>query len=366
VNRGIGLLCILTWLATPVLWWESRRPVPRETVLRQVGGRAEEFFSDDGRLFICGDGDETRVYDVIEGRHFNTLPRSIHDIATHCNGLAAFQNAETVQIVELTTGKTMATFSPKPDVPARIYLAPNGKLAATIHENNMRVWDVGAGQLLAELASPPSGFGNVSFSPDSKRLAVTDQSADHVKVIEVATLEVTVAASSANRGIGHALFAPDGRLLALARTATDEAVLLDLTSDKTLVRCRLASSGFFGNGSHWYVGHMPFFPLISIAESIGADQVASGLLNAVRHRQVFDTNTGQMVGCIPYHDAQMLPDRRTVAIYSYEEDSVQLWDFPPSTAVHPALAWTSLAIAVALTAWWWHVRRKARAGAQLQ
>jgi WD40 repeat protein len=206
----------------------------------------------------------------------------------------------------------------------------------------------------------------VSFSPDSKRIAVMDRSANHLKIVDVSTREVTVWPNSENRGILNIRFTPDDRLVALAFVGTDEELLLDLTADKVLVRCQSASSGFLGRGAYCHIGHRPFSSVVSLAKSIGADRIAEWALNAKPRRQVYDTSTGRIVGWTPYVESQVLPDGKTIAIYSYDDGCVELWDMPPRTVIHPLLCWAALVCAVALTAWWWHMRRKARRTGALQ
>jgi WD40 repeat protein len=362
MKRFIGLVALLSWLATPWLWWQSERPVPRATALQQVNGGTMQFFTSDAQLFICGDDDHIRVYDVRRGERLATWPRSLNAVGTFCGSpdgpaLVAFHAGEKVELFDLINGKTVASFAPGPGSPVRIHLAPNGKLAATDHDNQtLRVWDLGTGRSLAEFAFPQSSIGYVTFSPDSMQLAVTE-AGGRAKVINLSTREVKVCPSSLNRAICMTVFAPDGRLLGLAMINADEFGLWDLTSDQLLVRCPRASGGFLGGGSYWYVNHYPFWPLSSLAEKIGAGQLSRLFIDIRRERRIFDTKSGRMVACVPQAISGMFPDGKTLATFSREEDCVQLWDVPASTMVHPFLAWGVLGLGFVFTGWWWHLRR---------
>jgi hypothetical protein len=65
-----------------------------------------------------------------------------------------------------------------------------------------------------------------------------------------------------------------------------------------------------------------------------------------------------MVACVPQAISGMFPDGKTLATFSREEDCVQLWDIPPSAAVHPFLAWGVLGLAFVFTGCWRLCRRR--------
>jgi WD40 repeat protein len=332
-------------------------------VLQQVNGGTNQFFASDARLFVCGDADHIRVYDVRRGVRLATRPRSLNAAAAFSGSpdgpaLVAFHAGEKVEIFDLISGKTVASFAPGQGSPVRIHLAPNGKLAATDHDNQtLRVWDLETGRLLAEFRFPRSRIGHVTFSPDSMHVAVTEHGGP-VKLIDLSTREVKVCPSSVNRAIGMTVFAPDGRLVGLAMLNSTELGLWDLTNDQLLVRCPRASGGFLGGGAYWYVNHYPFLSLSSIAERIGAARASRLFIDIRPERRIFDTKSGRMVACVPQAVSGLFPDGKTLATFSRDENGVQLWDVPPSSAVHPFLAWGVLGLAFLFTGWWWRLRRR--------
>jgi WD40 repeat protein len=254
MKRFLGLVALVTWLATPWLWWQSKRPVPRATVLEHVSGDVMSFFTNDARLFISGDRDHISVYDVRRGERLATWPRSLNSVADCCSSpggqvLVAYHAEQKVEIFDLISGKTVAAFTPGLGSPVHLLLAPNGKLAATVHDNQtLRVWDLATGRSLAEIPFP-SGITCVRFSPDSMRLVVSEGWA-RTKTIELSTREVKVWPSPANRVIYWTFFSPDGRLLGLEQmNAKKDLALWDLTNDRLLVHhgaTNLAGAPFRG------------------------------------------------------------------------------------------------------------------------
>jgi WD40 repeat protein len=365
MTLAVGLFALLSWLATPWLWWHSSRPLPRATVLRQVNAGTTQFFTSGAQLLICGDKQQIRVYDVKRGEQVATWSRSIHAMAAsygspESSALVAFYAGATVEVFDLLSGKSVASFVPGPGSPLRVYLAPNGKLAVTDHDNQtIRAWNLQTGTLVAEFKLPKSSTGHVAFSPDSSHLAVTAPGGP-VRLIDLVMREVKVCPCSVNRPMSTAVFTPDGRLVGVARMNPVDLGVWDLTNDQLLVRCPRASSGFLGGGSYCYVNHYPFMPLSSIAGQIGAARASRLFLDIRPERQIFDTGTGRVVACIPQAISAMTADGKTLATFSPEEDCVHLWDVPPRTVVHPLLPWGMLGLALVLTPWWWQLRRRKR------
>ncbi len=360
MKRWIGLCCLLIWLATPVLWWESRQPVPREIVQCDIGERQRGFFSEDGRLFLYGDEQQVRIYDLVERNHVATLPRSIYDaLRGGHRGPLGFKRRDRIELVDLGSGKTIRSFAAGPGPLDWVTLAPNDKVAA-VHQMNgsFRLWDVDTGQVLLELGLPAT-FRLVGFSSDSRRVAVMEYPPpDQLKIIDIATLEVTENASAPNCGVG---FAADGRLLGLACAPEDDLELWDLTNDRLIFHTRSGIVSILGNGAFCGVSDQSEPPLHSALDWLGVSP-KSILRRSVRPEwQLFDTTTGQLLGCFPGGkgaDLQLLPDGETLATCSLDDNFITLWDIPPRTAVHPFWLWATLALAVGLTAWWWRLRSK--------
>jgi len=156
MKRVFGLLALVSYLATLWLGWESQRLVPRATVLRQVGLRQQCFFTNDARLFVCGDNKEIRVYDVLRGELLATWPRAIRDMMplSELHGdpaLVPFRTKGELEIFDLISGKTVGRLTPGQATRLHVYFAPDGKLAATVHDfQTVRVWEVETGRLLRE------------------------------------------------------------------------------------------------------------------------------------------------------------------------------------------------------------------------
>ena len=114
---------------------------------------------------------------------------------------------------------------------------------------------------------------------------------------------------------------------------------------------------FAADGSKWLVSStFDNQHADRLAPWIGADR-ADRLFPEHPVTVVFDTATGRELARVP-HSGQtaVLPDGKTLATYSFDDDRMILWDIPPRTAIHPAIAWAVLGLALALSGIWWGKR----------
>jgi WD40 repeat protein len=365
MKRVFGFLALLSFLATLWLGWESKRPVPRATVLRQVNRGDTFFFTGDARLFVCGDVKQVRVYDVLRGELLATWPRSIRDMmpTSQLHGdwtLVGFRTKDELEIFDLISGKTVGRLTPGQATRLHVYFAPDGKLAATVHDfQTVRVWEVETGRLLREFEFGPYVL-TANFSPDSARLAVGGRS-DSVRVIVLSTGEVTTCSLPVSARDCYGYFCSDGRLLAYARISETEELLWDLSNNCFIASWRLGACRFLGEGSYCCIVHSPLASL-AIPPYRGILQaIAREFLLFTAECRIYDTRTGRLVASFPCKtvDAfEVFPDGRTLATFSSRDGCLRLWDLPPKRAVHPGFAWSAFGLTIVLTAWWWSLPRR--------
>jgi hypothetical protein len=79
-------------------------------------------------------------------------------------------------------------------------------------------------------------------------------------------------------------------------------------------------------------------------------------LSADKETIVFDAATGMLSRRMPGFDFSnvLSVTGNTLTTLSESKDAIELWDLPPSRALHPAVVWTFLGVAFLLTGSWWY------------
>lgn len=89
--------------------------------------------------------------------------------------------------------------------------SPNGPLVATAHNQRVRIWDVPAGIVKAELVT--ASLWALCWSPDGRQLATVDD--DTIGIWDVDTATETTTLTIRGSGMRYAAWSPNGRYLAV-------------------------------------------------------------------------------------------------------------------------------------------------------
>ena len=164
---------------------------------------------------------QTAVYGGFEGRILALAPRARFVLVLVRKG----QFDETLLILEPSSRRTITTLTGSNRGASRAAFSPDGaRVAATLSNRNIAVWDTATGQHLVNFAGPDS-ISQIRFSPDGTLVA--SASDDGVRIWKIATR------SSAQVLLGKAgviAFSPDGARLASADVNTIQILNLQQSS----------------------------------------------------------------------------------------------------------------------------------------
>jgi WD40 repeat protein len=189
-------------------------------------------FSPDGKTLAClGWAQPIRLWDMDKGEELRAFG-SAWDVAFSADGslLASAEPQRPLQLWDVATGKEVREFNVERSGFIHVALSPDGKLlaAASLDDaGTIRVLKLPNGEELFKLTPQVSRVNRLSFSPDSRSLAVAGE--DHsVQVWEVATGKRRRLLEGHQGPVFGLSFSADGRRLASA--SKDTTVLLwDLT-----------------------------------------------------------------------------------------------------------------------------------------
>jgi WD40 repeat protein len=200
-----------------------------------VGGLS---FSRDGKHLVTGGMDGSIIlWDVATGRIEHKLEAgqpvvwiAIHPDAKHLAWLAAIPVPFAVDppqavLCDLTTQKRTVVYKQHRNDKVQIApfmtleMSPNGDYLSVLSGGEARIYDTATGNLLRLIKGAPKGFKSMTFSPDSKHVALCAAD-EFVRVYEVATGEESLSRKWQKSGFSAIAFSLDGRLL-LGSTGRD-------------------------------------------------------------------------------------------------------------------------------------------------
>jgi hypothetical protein len=178
--------------------------------------------SPDGKMLASvGKETEARLWDVGTGQELRRLvghDRSIFTICFISYWLAVMTKSDdwTLRLWDATTGQELRRFGKWQDTSRKaVQVSPDGKgLVTSGWEDELRVWDLATDKELTRFGAVRSFLAHVTFSPDSKTLAIV-----HNRIIYL----LSVGSSKEPRRLeipdreeepSLLIFSPDGRTLA--------------------------------------------------------------------------------------------------------------------------------------------------------
>jgi WD40 repeat protein len=196
-------------------------------------------FSPDGQRLVSGSNDETVLFwEVATGKVVSSLQKSEQRIALSPNGeiLASYDPfGPVVQLWEVATGKQMRALPPHPGGCRNLVFSPDGRHLATGSRDGMaRIWDLATGNQLfvkgiPAAASKPND-AKVAFSPDGLHLASSWH--DGTVIVWQAMTGEEVFRLNGHSGFLDVMFSPDGKRL--ARLAFDAMEFWEAATGKEM------------------------------------------------------------------------------------------------------------------------------------
>ncbi len=128
-------------------------------------------------------------------------PRSDLLVVAGAGGRLVTYDPEARRVVSRLRGHSDAVWSPA--------FSRDGRLMATgSYDDTVRLWDLATGRQVGEPIAVPTGVGDVSLSPDGKRLAITTWPG--VEIVSVASRRPVAELSGDETDYDFARFTPDG------------------------------------------------------------------------------------------------------------------------------------------------------------
>jgi WD40 repeat protein len=195
---------------------------PQVSVISPVGSIE---FSPDGKVLAVGGYKEVCLIDVVTGKVLATLSGHadlVRSAVFSPDGkwLAAAgglcQRSGEIKIWAVQTHQLLRTIQGHADCIYSVAAAPDGKrLASGSYDKLVKLWDLATGKEIRTLKDHIDAVFAVAFSPDGKWLASGSQDRT-VKIWDVASGERLYTLSDALDGISALAFSPSGRQLSAA------------------------------------------------------------------------------------------------------------------------------------------------------
>jgi WD40 repeat protein len=222
VARFVALLVAGFLLGIPLLGAEDP---PQDSVrrfgtqrFRHQGYLTDVAFPADGKfLATVGTDGCLRLWDPASGkllRQVGPFKERLYALALTRDGKQAALGApgDKVLLMDVATGRVLATF-PQVNRGGNMALtfSPNGDLLAALCDYTLSVWNVKEGKLVPLADADPGVTGQVSFSPDGKKLALAQSPSSALVVWDVTTGRKLFSAGAVEVLATSVAFSPDGK-----------------------------------------------------------------------------------------------------------------------------------------------------------
>ena len=177
-------------------------------------------FSPDGRLLVAVNRNNTsnvaehevHLWDVATQTRISSLGKG-HSIAFAPDGkILAIASRGKVRLIDISNGEGLGSFFNVATLSQEaVKFSSDGKLLATIVDNDVVLWDFASRKEIASLKGHAGIVASMAFSPDGKRIATSSWQDESVKIWDAATYHRLF--SFKLSGASSVLFSPDGQSL---------------------------------------------------------------------------------------------------------------------------------------------------------
>ena len=231
-ERGTRLITLLRGQATEASSYKGSAQEPPTESSRIVGDVANAIaFTPDGRLVAAGLSNGTiRLWSTDQGKVVRTLNShryAVRAIAISTDGqrLVSTSSDRTIKVWNLQTGQLLRTLTLQPanGIANTVLISADGKRLATASDRNtLQLWDATTGQLLRTLASQATNSSArlpLAFSPNGQLLATADRDRS-IKLWNATTGARLITLQKHSNPIQHLAFSPDSQRLASSEEKT--------------------------------------------------------------------------------------------------------------------------------------------------
>jgi WD40 repeat protein len=206
------------WLVTGDYYaigiWDLKSGVCRHWMDRMSEDGIEDFtFSADSRFLYLGVGKTIKLLEIESGRIIREIqrPQKLQQIAASDDGKTLFTKEGSHYVLRIVDVETEAERRIEGcNSVLSFTLSSDGKILATGHEDEVRLWDSQDGSPIAVIEDIPASFSPIAFSPDSGQFLVRGRGLQRHDIQAGQTQTIISMASSR---CDCSVFACDGRVL---------------------------------------------------------------------------------------------------------------------------------------------------------
>jgi hypothetical protein len=154
----------------------------------------------------------------------------------------------------------------------------------------------------------------------------------------------------------------DHRLIEVITLGMNTMSMYDFMNQRVIAEVPATSNSIRADGRYWIYTYYPTKRIANWVSSISVNQKLNDeLLQTGREVHIVDTKSGDLAARFPaafwYANFTVLMPENVLAYYSYDDGTIQLWDFVPRRRAPRGVAWSMFVLALVATRWWWRTRK---------